>query len=186
MIWPAIPPALLISSMAISAPSRIFAASAASAPVNGKLMPITTVDGIMSWAEAIRAAAGAMRETNASPAMNDGASRRPKNLRMYPPLGCSPSTQVWRNSMDALGRCQRVSGCETFGPRTDLCAARCSNCLKGRLVDAPRVLDGVHGDQRLESDKILRVAGVERQLAGVGRARATSSGVSALAQMPNV
>ena len=46
MIWPAIPPALLISSMAISAPSRILAASAASAPVNGRLMPITMVDGM--------------------------------------------------------------------------------------------------------------------------------------------
>src|SRR5436190_19602925 len=39
LILPPIPPLPLISSMAINAPSRMLAASAASAPVNGKLMP---------------------------------------------------------------------------------------------------------------------------------------------------
>src|SRR6266568_9257644 len=41
-IVPLMPPPLLISSMAISAPSRMLAASAASAPVNDRLMPIPT------------------------------------------------------------------------------------------------------------------------------------------------
>src|SRR5258707_335705 len=72
-----------------------------------------------------------MLETSASPAMNDGANRRPKNLRMSPPLGCSPSQQVWRNGRDDPRRCQRVSGCECFALRTDLLAAYCSVCTKG-------------------------------------------------------
>src|SRR5258708_20560722 len=72
-----------------------------------------------------------MLETSASPAMNDGANRRPKNLRMNPPLGCSPSQQVWRNGKDDPRRCQRVSGSESFASRTDLCASYCSICPKG-------------------------------------------------------
>jgi hypothetical protein len=46
-IWilPAMPPRALISSMAISAPSRMLAASAASAPVKGRLIPISMDDG---------------------------------------------------------------------------------------------------------------------------------------------
>src|SRR5258708_6499100 len=61
--------------MAMSAPSRMLAASAASAPVNGRLMPISIDDGT-DWATAICAAAGDRLETRAALATSDGPSRR--------------------------------------------------------------------------------------------------------------
>src|SRR3954470_12755205 len=76
-IWPAMPPRALMSSTAISAPSRMLAASAASAPVNGRLMPTVIAAGI-SWAPALGTN---VLETSANVATND-ETRRPTGLRI--------------------------------------------------------------------------------------------------------
>src|ERR1051326_7151644 len=75
LIWPAMPPRLLISSMAISAPSRMLAASAASAPVNGKLIPIEMLDGY-DCADATWVRPGASDEARVATAISGVPKRR--------------------------------------------------------------------------------------------------------------
>src|SRR5215472_6446788 len=95
LIWPLMPPLALISSMAIRAPSRMLTASAASAPVNGKLIPNEIDDGY-DWAWAVFTTAGAIAEARVAAAIS-GVPKRRTSVCIFPPLEPLPDPiKLWR------------------------------------------------------------------------------------------